>query len=783
MFLRHPSFGAICFASVFLFSVAFVGCSDDSSDEPQNPLNPENLIDSGSSSVSDSLGQDTPVLPEEPDTLIFTPDEPAPAEGFAGKMVGFVEKGPFKKGASIKLHIVSDVDLNQTGKFSEGSVVDDFGSFSVDYSGLGIYGLLEAKGEYLNEISGEKGGASLTLNSFVRASDGNAVNVNILTHLEYPRILYLMKEKSIGYGEAQAQAESEILKAFYMKNFNVAAQKMSLFGTEESDGNFLAMSLLMQSVFASAETQAAIDAVAADLEKDGTWDDEQTKTVIADWAYLQKMDEMVYYLDDLRPDSPFPNFDQKFRTFWFRTYGLGVCDSTNQNQLSPNTNPLSKYAGQEFICVDSVWKIASAAVLQNREGTSLFGACTETMEQQMKSSSDGRIFICSKSSWHLASENELLNSEVSAKNGACTSSNDGSVSNMGTYNAVCLGGVWKKLSATPIDYSKGRAMNTRLGPGINLGNAWESKGTKGSSADCGWNNCIRDEYFKIIKDAGFKSVRIPVRWNYDAAQNSPYTLDAGRLAGVKADIDLALAQGLTVIVNFHHYEELNNAAVYHSTNPSFYESEKARFLGLWKQVAKEMDAYDDDKIVLELLNEPHDMEPEDVNDLMISAYKVVRENAPNKTIMFEGNGYSKFAQLTKLDLPADGNIIVSGHYYEPFSFTHQGHGYDCGTKLTSSALSNIPRHFKSYVDSITFHFPDVNGGHVPMNMVEFGVSTCGGNGPSNSDRAKWTDAVIKEADAYGLSWQYWGLVGVGGFEAYNGSWISELLTVFKKYID
>jgi aryl-phospho-beta-D-glucosidase BglC (GH1 family) len=253
-------------------------------------------------------------------------------------------------------------------------------------------------------------------------------------------------------------------------------------------------------------------------------------------------------------------------------------------------------------------------------------------------------------------------------------------------------------------------MNKKLGAGINLGNAWESKGTKGASADCGWSNCIKDEYFKIIKDAGFQSVRIPVRWNYDAEQSAPYTLDNGRLSGVKADIELALAQGLVVIVNFHHYEELNNYAVYYDNNPGGYDKEKARFLGMWEQVAREMDAYGDDQIVLEILNEPHDMKNKYVDDLMMSAYEVIRKNAPGKTIMFEGNGYSKFAQISNIKLPADGNIIFSGHYYEPFEFTHQGHGYDCGYTLRDSDLSKIPSHFKAYTDSALTHYPDVNGG-------------------------------------------------------------------------
>ena len=38
------------------------------------------------------------------------------------------------------------------------------------------------------------------------------------------------------------------------------------------------------------------------------------------------------------------------------------------------------------------------------------------------------------------------------------------------------------LNRTKVNYSKGRAMNQRLGRGINMGNSWESTGT-GANAD------------------------------------------------------------------------------------------------------------------------------------------------------------------------------------------------------------------------------------------------------------------------------------------------------------
>ena len=645
---------------------------------------------------------------------------------------------------------------------------------------------MEASGAFLNLIQGDAS-ATIKLNSMIRAIDGEAANVNIMTHLEYPRIAYLMKENAMSYADAQGKAEGEVLRAFFMNGFMVPARHLWTLGPGDGDGNLLAMTLLLHAEYSSAELQGIIDAVAADIEKDGTWDDAVTKTQIADWAYQQKMDELIYYLENAAPGMPLPPFEQKFRTFWYETFGLGVCDSTIQGKIVANSNQASAYYGKEFICSDSTWRIASATALQNREGTALFGACTEALEGQIKESA-GKTFICKKSNWNYASEAELLNVAVSAKSGACSSTNKGAVASYDSKYFVCLNNAWKVLAATPVDYSKGHTMNKRLGRGINLGNAWESVGN-GATADCGWNNCIQDNYFKLVKDAGFNSIRLPVRWNQDASNSSPYTLDAGRLSGVKSDINLALAQGLIVIVNFHHYTTLNDAASSYSSNKSGYENEKKRFLGMWEQVAKAMESYGDDQVVLEILNEPHDMNNAQVDDLMLSAYEVIRKNAPGKTIMFEGNGYSKFAQISNVKLPADGNIIFSGHYYEPFSFTHQGHGYDCGTKLKSSDLTKVPTQFKAYVDSALTHYPDANGGHIPLNMGEFGVSgrygSCGGNGPSDSERAQWTEAAIKEAENYGMSWHYWGLAGVGGFEAYDknsGQWYNELYTVFQKYL-
>jgi len=331
-------------------------------------------------------------------------------------------------------------------------------------------------------------------------------------------------------------------------------------------------------------------------------------------------------------------------------------------------------------------------------------------------------------------------------------------------------------SAVPVDYTRGRYMNAILGRGINLGNSWDSDGRD----DAAWSNPIRDVDFAIIKAAGFNSVRIPVRWQYNS-DYSTHTVDPERLAGVIEDINLAIANGLAVVVNFHHYVELNCAGGGHKDRGCKYdatkfEEEKNHFLLLWAQVATAMNVFPDDMIVLEILNEPVIPNVDLVNQLMLDAYNVIRTHAPNKTIMFEALHGAKFYDIDKMKLPPDGNIIFSGHYYEPFQYSHQGnmHGNACRGDNAKSITASTD--LSSYATLAKQYYPDINGtDHVPLNMGEFGVaggdvSPCNwedGNGPSSEGKAEWANAAAKAAISRGMSFHYWGFSYTGGFDAYD----------------
>src|SRR5262249_51047843 len=93
--------------------------------------------------------------------------------------------------------------------------------------------------------------------------------------------------------------------------------------------------------------------------------------------------------------------------------------------------------------------------------------------------------------------------------------------------------------------------NKKLGRGVNIGNALEAP------REGDWGVRLKAEYFQAIKKAGFDTVRLPVKWSAHAKAAAPYTIDAKFAERVDWAIDQALANKLNVVVNVHHYDEMD----------------------------------------------------------------------------------------------------------------------------------------------------------------------------------------------------------------------------------
>jgi endoglucanase len=307
------------------------------------------------------------------------------------------------------------------------------------------------------------------------------------------------------------------------------------------------------------------------------------------------------------------------------------------------------------------------------------------------------------------------------------------------------------------------AVNRKLGRGINLGNALEAP-NEGE-----WGVRLKAEYFKAIKDAGFDTVRLPVRWSAHAGADAPYTIDPKFVARVDWAIEQALANKLNIIVNVHHYGETDS-------DP---EKHLPRLAGLWEQIAaryRERPA----GVVFELLNEPHDkLTAAKWNAAVPKLLDVVRKTNASRPVIVGGTQWNSIGGLDKLELPADDrNLIVTVHYYDPFEFTHQGapwvKGADkwkgrqwAGTDAEKAAITKALERAAAWGKKHDR----------PIFLGEFGAF----GAADMESRARWTRFVAREAERLGLSWAYWEFCsGFGAYDPKTDAWRDPLKAALLK---
>ena len=195
-------------------------------------------------------------------------------------------QGPFEKGATVSVYEL-DTNFQQTGYNIETSIKSDKGDFSVKLRDFeSQYILFKVEGYYFNIFTNKKIKDKLTLYALTDLSERDKVNINLLTHLAYNRTQYLVSEKNVPIKKAKKQAENEVLKAFEIEDDFDDAEDIDIFGKGKQSAALLAISVLMQSHLLDASLNDRLADFASDIEKDGTWDNEQIKTEIADWASI-----------------------------------------------------------------------------------------------------------------------------------------------------------------------------------------------------------------------------------------------------------------------------------------------------------------------------------------------------------------------------------------------------------------------------------------------------------------------------------------------------------------
>lgn len=214
-------------------------------------------------------------------TLAYCSSEGDGPEGPRSQQIlGHIEKGPFVQGSEVTLTDLNK-DLSQSGKSYTTNTTSDLGSFDFGQTLDLSSGLVELKtsGYFYNECTGSLSNSQITLKAIANTDGAANLNVNLLTHLEYARVKYLVKSGK-SFKQAKEQAESEILKSFAITDKIASPEKVSLTDCDKNANILLAISSIMLYDKSEAEFSEFIAKFSNDIEKDGTIDNSQLKETI-----------------------------------------------------------------------------------------------------------------------------------------------------------------------------------------------------------------------------------------------------------------------------------------------------------------------------------------------------------------------------------------------------------------------------------------------------------------------------------------------------------------------
>ena len=113
-----------------------------------------------------------------------------------------------------------DADLDETGESFTSTITDNEGTFTFGSKLLkSPYVKLSASGYYFNEVTGELSKGTLALNAVANLQNAADVNLNILSHLKYQRVMDLVAKDGKSFKEANNQAQEEVLKTFGLEKY------------------------------------------------------------------------------------------------------------------------------------------------------------------------------------------------------------------------------------------------------------------------------------------------------------------------------------------------------------------------------------------------------------------------------------------------------------------------------------------------------------------------------------------------------------------------------------
>ena len=309
-----------------------------------------------------------------------------------------------------------------------------------------------------------------------------------------------------------------------------------------------------------------------------------------------------------------------------------------------------------------------------------------------------------------------------------------------------------------------RDMARSLGRGVNFGNMLEPP------SEGAWGLRVEDRFINLVGTPGFPTtVRLPVRWSNHADVDAAARIDTAFMARVTEVVDKLLARGATVVLNMHHYRQLDGDPL----DPGERGVDEAvvdlRFLALWRQIAEHFAGHSP-RLLFEIYNEPHGRLDARWNDLLSRAVRAVRASNPQRLLVAGPVVWNNPTGLPRLVLPADAHMILTVHHYEPFNYTHQGAEWANPPKPTGVGCCDVGQ-LAAMHRLLDVAVSECARLGYPVFVGEFGAY----NKASTASRVTYSRAMRDAMEARGMPWMYWELAaGFGVYDPVAGALRTEL---------
>ena len=269
-----------------------------------------------------------------------------------------------------------------------------------------------------------------------------------------------------------------------------------------------------------------------------------------------------------------------------------------------------------------------------------------------------------------------------------------------------------------------------------------------------------DDY-SLLNNTGFSHCRIGYKMDEVASTAPNYALPSEDLQILQKMVDWCLEEGLIAVIDpVHNWANNNNtggAVAFAAT-----EEEYNKLGKIWEQVADHFAGYDNDSVVFEVFNEPHN--GHDVARIISTSLSSIRSSLGNeeRIVIVPGDGFSTRQALIDAfnndEIPSDDLYLIGTfHYYDPFSFTkvsntNPGYNPFWGT---SAELAQVATDFDAVVSANDNWATRNLTEPLPIYLGEFGVDNEADN--QGSDRKKWLSWTRMQAEARGMSWAHWNM--------------------------